>query len=176
MKRCCLFKYYPGQKKEPSLRFAAWRTLFHMWYHARSGAISAGQKSRTVADQTCPALIEHDITRGTVFFSPRISMMVLFFIQGSISWKRRKLSEVFIASENVCQKTVMLSHKRRAEKKKENKNSPVRTSLLNFTVMLKLSKSTMIYKPDTSNMGWQVKTLSTLLACCHAFFRFLVSV
>ena len=28
-------------------------------------------------------LIEHDITRGTAFFSPRISMMVLFFGQGS---------------------------------------------------------------------------------------------
>ena len=30
-------------------------------------------------------LIEHDITRGTAFFSPRISMMVLFFGQGSRS-------------------------------------------------------------------------------------------
>ena len=30
-------------------------------------------------------LIEHDITRGTAFFSPRISRMVLFFGQGSIS-------------------------------------------------------------------------------------------
>ena len=29
------------------------------------------------------ALIEHDITRGTAFFSPRISTMVLFFVQGS---------------------------------------------------------------------------------------------
>ena len=28
-------------------------------------------------------LIEHDITRGTVFFSPRISRMVLFSVQGS---------------------------------------------------------------------------------------------
>ena len=28
-------------------------------------------------------LIEHDITRGTAFFSPRISRMVLFFGQGS---------------------------------------------------------------------------------------------
>ena len=52
--------YYPGQKKEPSSRFAARRTLFHVWYHARSGAISAGQKSRTVADQTCPSLIAPD--------------------------------------------------------------------------------------------------------------------
>ena len=30
-------------------------------------------------------LIEHDITRGTAFFSPRISRMVLFFGQGSRS-------------------------------------------------------------------------------------------
>ena len=29
-------------------------------------------------------LIEHDITRGTAFFSPRISRMVLFFGQGSM--------------------------------------------------------------------------------------------
>ena len=78
-------KYYPGQKKEPSSRFAARRTLFRGWYHASSGAISAGQKSRTVADRTCPALIEHDITRGTAFFSPWISIVVLFFVQGSSS-------------------------------------------------------------------------------------------
>ena len=52
--------YYPGQKKEPSSRFAARRTLFHVWYHARSGAISAGQKSQTVVDRTCPALIAPD--------------------------------------------------------------------------------------------------------------------
>ena len=48
------------KKKEPSSRFAARRTLFHVWYHARSGAISAGQKSRAVADRTCPALIAPD--------------------------------------------------------------------------------------------------------------------
>ena len=45
------------KKKEPSSRFAARRTL---WYHARSGAISARKKSRTVADRTCPALIAPD--------------------------------------------------------------------------------------------------------------------
>ena len=33
----------PWTKKEPSSRFAARRTLFHVWYHARSGAISARQ-------------------------------------------------------------------------------------------------------------------------------------
>ena len=53
--------YYPGQKKkEPSSRFAARRMLFHVWYHARSGAISAGQvRSATVRD-FCPALIAPD--------------------------------------------------------------------------------------------------------------------
>ena len=48
------------KKKEPSSRFAARRTLFQVWYHARSGAISAGQKSLTVADRVCPALIAPD--------------------------------------------------------------------------------------------------------------------
>ena len=48
------------KKKEPSSRFAARRTLFHVWYHARSGAISAGQvRSATVRD-FCPALIAPD--------------------------------------------------------------------------------------------------------------------
>ena len=50
----------PWTKKEPSSRFAARRTLFHVWYHARSGAISAGQvRSATVRD-FCPALIAPD--------------------------------------------------------------------------------------------------------------------
>ena len=43
-------------------------------------------------------LIEHDITRGTAFFSPRISRMVLFFGQGSIilfPWWGRLLISVF---------------------------------------------------------------------------------
>ena len=76
-----LIFYYPGQKKKTSSRFAR-RTLFHVWYHAQSGAISAGQ----VRSATVPRLfalrwlrlIEHDITLGTAFFSPRISRMVLF--------------------------------------------------------------------------------------------------
>ena len=72
--------YYPGQKKKPSSRFAAIRTLFHVWYHARSGAISAGQKSQIGLALRWSRLIEHDITRGTAFFSPRISMMVLIFL------------------------------------------------------------------------------------------------
>ena len=52
--------YYPRQKKEPSSRFAARTTLFHVWYHPRSRAISAGQvRSATVRD-FCPALIAPD--------------------------------------------------------------------------------------------------------------------
>ena len=38
------------KKIEPSPRFMARRTLFRVCYHARSRAISAGQKSHTVAD------------------------------------------------------------------------------------------------------------------------------
>ena len=52
--------YNPGQRKDPSSRFAARRTLFHVWYHARSGVISPGQvRSATVRD-FCPALIAPD--------------------------------------------------------------------------------------------------------------------
>ena len=48
------------KKKEPLSRFAARRTLFHVWYYAQSGAISAGQvRSATVRD-FCPALIAPD--------------------------------------------------------------------------------------------------------------------
>ena len=73
-------------KKEPSSRFAATRMLFRVWYHARSRAIKRRAK---VADSYGSDLalrwslvIEHDITRGTAFFSPRISSMVLFFCPG----------------------------------------------------------------------------------------------
>ena len=69
-------------KKEPSSRFAARRMLFHLWYRARSGAISTGQKSRIGLALRWSRLIEHGITDGTAFFSPRISMMVLFFCPG----------------------------------------------------------------------------------------------
>ena len=95
--------YYPGQKKNHP-RDSRGEERFHVWYHARSGAISAGQMSRTVADRTCPALIEHDITRGTAFFSPRISMMVLFFVQGSTSMLSGHLPQncqpIFVHSKN----------------------------------------------------------------------------
>ena len=79
----CALIYYPGQKKEPSSRFAARRTLFHVWYHARSRAISAGQKSRTVADRTLPcadrlwsSMISHVEQRS----SRRESRRWLFFL------------------------------------------------------------------------------------------------
>ena len=51
----CSTKLTLDKKKEPPSRFAARRTLFQVWYHARSRAISAEQKSRTVADQTLPS-------------------------------------------------------------------------------------------------------------------------
>ena len=60
-------RYNPGEKKEPSPRFTARRTLFHVWYYARSSAIRAGQKSRTVADDLAlhwSPVIKHDITRS----------------------------------------------------------------------------------------------------------------
>ena len=85
---CLKYKYYPGQKEEPSLRFAARRTLFHVWYHARSGAISAGQKSRTVADRTCPALIPADQAWYHTWNSVLLASNLddgSFFVQGSTS-------------------------------------------------------------------------------------------
>ena len=109
---CTMLKiYYPGQKKkEPSPRFAARRTLFQVWYHARWRTIKAGQShpqlSATFALRwSC--VIEHDITRGTAFFSPRISGMVLFFfVQGSIKlngwfrwWKRERFHSNFACAD-----------------------------------------------------------------------------
>ena len=72
------------KKKEPSSRFAARRTLFHVWYRAQSGAISAGQKSRTVADWTCPALIAPDRawyhTWNSVLLAANLDDGSLFFL------------------------------------------------------------------------------------------------
>ena len=83
------YKYYPGQKKEPSSRFAARKTLFHVWYHARSQAISAGQKSRTVADRTLPcadrlwsSMISHVEQRS----SRRESQGWFFFLSRVVPW------------------------------------------------------------------------------------------
>ena len=50
-------KYYPGQKKEPSTRFAARRTLFH---RVISCSMTHDQRRAKVADSRrwlCPALI-----------------------------------------------------------------------------------------------------------------------
>ena len=82
-------KYYPWQKQEPSSRFAARRTLFHVWYHAWSRAISAGQKSRTAvadrtlpcADRSWPSMISHVEQCSSCRKSRRI--VLFFFVQGS---------------------------------------------------------------------------------------------
>ena len=50
---------------------------------ARSAQGKSRGQSRIGLALRWSRLIEHDITRGTAFFSPRISMMVLFFVQGS---------------------------------------------------------------------------------------------
>ena len=84
-----------AKKKEPSARFAARRTLFHVWYQARSAQGKSRGQSRIGLALRWSRLIEHDITRGTAFFSPRISMMVLFFGQGS--------STVFLGPVFRCQ-------------------------------------------------------------------------
>ena len=79
------------KKKEPSLRFAARRTLFQVWYHARSGAISAGQtRSATVRD-FCPALIAPDRAWYHTWNSVLLSANLddgSFFVQGSTSPER----------------------------------------------------------------------------------------
>ena len=76
----------PWPKKEPSSRFAARRTLFHVWYHARSGAISAGQvRSATVRD-FCPALIAPDRAWYHTWNSVLLAANLedgSFFVQGS---------------------------------------------------------------------------------------------
>ena len=73
----------PWTKKEPSSRFAARRTLFKVWYHARSGAISAGQVRSATFALRWSRLIEHDITRGTAFFCRESQGWFFFFVQGS---------------------------------------------------------------------------------------------
>ena len=80
---CFLLFYYPGQKKEPSLRFAARRTLFHVWYHARSQAISAGQgpirdcpRLLPCADRAWSSMISHVEQRS----SRRESRRWFFFL------------------------------------------------------------------------------------------------
>ena len=75
------------KKKELSSRSEARRTLFHVWYHARWRAISAGQKSRRVADRTCAALIACDRTWyhtwNSVLLAANLEDGSFFFVQGS---------------------------------------------------------------------------------------------
>ena len=78
----------PGTKKEPFARFAVRRTLFH---HLISCSMTHDQrmgKSRGLSRAwPCPALIARYQAWSqdrTVFFSPQISRMVLFFVQGSM--------------------------------------------------------------------------------------------
>ena len=49
---------------------------------ARSAQGKSREQSRIELALRWSCLIEHDITRGTAFFSPRISMMLLFFCPG----------------------------------------------------------------------------------------------
>ena len=51
--------------------------------HARSAQGKSDPRLSATFALRWSRLIEHDITRGTAFFSPRISRMVLFFVQGS---------------------------------------------------------------------------------------------
>ena len=82
----------PGQKKEPSSRFAARRTLFHVWYHARSRAISTGQgpisdcpRLLPCADRSWLSMISHveqrssrRESRGWFFFLSRVVLVWLY--------------------------------------------------------------------------------------------------
>ena len=107
------------KKKEPSSRFAARRTLFHVWYHARSGAISVGQvRSATVRD-FCPALIKPDrawyhtwnsvllapnLENGSFFLS-RLVRRTCFFIgweRGRVRWFFWGRNEKRLMGTKVC--------------------------------------------------------------------------
>ena len=74
------------KKKEPLVRFAVRRTLFHhlILYLARRRTISAGQNCCGPSRAwPCPALIARYQAWSqdrTVFFSPQISRLVLFFL------------------------------------------------------------------------------------------------
>ena len=62
---------------------------------ARSAQGKSRGQSLIGLAQRWSRLIEHDITRGTAFFSPRISMMVLFFVQGSTRFGLKLLFALF---------------------------------------------------------------------------------
>ena len=82
-----LYIYYPGQKKNYPRDSRREERCSILRYHARWRTSNAGQShprlSATFALRWS-RLIEHDITRGTAFFSLRISRMVFFFffVQG----------------------------------------------------------------------------------------------
>ena len=83
-----LLLYYPGQKKKnhprDSRREEHCSTCDIMLDQARSAQGKSRGQSRIGLALRWSCLIKHDITRGTAFFSPRISKMVLVFVQGSI--------------------------------------------------------------------------------------------
>ena len=76
----------PWPKKEPWSRFAAGRTLFHVWFHARSGAISAGQTPSATVRDFCSALIAPDRAWYHTWNSVLLTANLedgSFFVQGS---------------------------------------------------------------------------------------------
>ena len=85
-------KYYPGQKKRtiPEIRGQknTVRSCDIMLDDARSTqckVIRDCPRLLPCADRASSGMISHD---GTAFFSPRISRMVLFFVQGSRMMKK----------------------------------------------------------------------------------------
>ena len=75
--------YYPGQKKNhprDSWREERCSTCDIKLDQVRSAQGKSRGQSRIGLALRWSRLIEHDITCGTAFFSPRISMMVLFFL------------------------------------------------------------------------------------------------
>ena len=117
-------KYYPGQIKEPSSRFAARRTLFHVWCHARSRAISTGQKSRTVADRTLPcadrlwsSMISHVEQRSSrresrrwFFFLARVVLAHAYDQQRYVWWNCYLAKSSILGPRVVIRGWVMVWH------------------------------------------------------------------
>ena len=102
--------YYPGQKNNHPRdlrREERCSTCDIMLDQARSTQGKSRGQSQIGLALRWSRLIEHDITRGIAFFSPRISMMVLFFVQGSTSfvcYKRGcKVCKVKIPQTGNCQ-------------------------------------------------------------------------
>ena len=80
-------------KKKNHFRDSRWEERCSIvWYHARWCTISAGQKSRTESRMTLPCADRSSSQDRTVFFSPQISRMVLFFfVQGSMFMNSKRL-------------------------------------------------------------------------------------